>query len=289
VKSIYKSVEGERAVRDEYARFLKHWPVPNRQFHVPTREGDTFAIACGREGAPPLVLLHGSGFNSVTWMGDVTAWSEHFRVYAVDVIGHPGFSAASRPSYGSDAYASWLDDVLNALAVGRASIVGISLGGWLGIDYAVRRPERVASLVLLCPGGVGRELIGSFKLLFGILPLMLFGERGRRKAMEKMLGPVAFEDSREAHAVAAFMNLVSKHFRQNLAKVTRFDDAALERLTMPVFAIVGGRDPMLDSQETKQRLERRAADAQVLYLPDVGHAVVGQTEPILEFLRRKVK
>jgi pimeloyl-ACP methyl ester carboxylesterase len=150
---IYKSEAGERAVRERYLTFLAHWPVANRQFHVSTREGETFVVACGPENAPALVLLHGSSFNSVSWMGDVTAWARNFRVYAVDVIGHPNLSAPSRPRYDSEAYALWLDDVLGALRVERASFAGISLGGWLALDYAIRRPERVASLVLLCPGG----------------------------------------------------------------------------------------------------------------------------------------
>jgi pimeloyl-ACP methyl ester carboxylesterase len=285
MSSIYKTPDGERTVHERYREFLTAWPVANRQFHVATREGDTFVIASGREDAPPLVLLHGAGFNSVTWMGDVASWSEHFRVYAVDVIGHPGLSAPSRPRYDSDAYALWMDDVLQALAVDRTAIVGISLGGWLAIDYATRRSQRVSRLAVLCPGGVGRERISTFRLVLTILPLLLLGPRGRRRAMEKMLGPTSMPDTREAQAVAGLMNLISKHFRHNLAKVTRFGDTTLARLTMPVLAIVGGRDPMLDSDETKARLEAHAADVQVRYLPEVGHAVVGQTAPILEFLQ----
>ena len=87
MKSIYKSVEGERAVRERYLTILKHWPVPNRQLRVPTREGETFIVACGEDDAPPLLLLHGSMANSAMWMGDVAAWAKHFRVYAVDIIG----------------------------------------------------------------------------------------------------------------------------------------------------------------------------------------------------------
>jgi pimeloyl-ACP methyl ester carboxylesterase len=285
---IYKTADGERVVHERYRQFLAEWPVTNRQFHIPTREGDTFVIASGREDAPPLVLFHGAAFNSVTWMGDVTAWSAHFRVYAVDVIGHPGLSAPSRPRYDSDAYALWIDDILERLAIDRVAIVGISLGGWLGIDYATRREGRVERLVTLCPGGVGRERISTLRLVFAILPLLLLGARGRRKALQKMLGPSPVADSREAQAVVELMGLISKHFRQNLAKVTRFSDAALARLTMPVLAIVGGRDPMLDSGETRDRLEAHAARVQVRYLPDAGHAVVGQTAPILEFLTRAV-
>jgi pimeloyl-ACP methyl ester carboxylesterase len=62
--------------------------------------------------------------------------------------------------------------------------------------------------------------------------------------------------------------------------------AALQRLTMPVMLIVGARDAMLDSTETRERLERNVADLEVLWLSDAGHAIVGQTAPIFAFLQR---
>jgi len=73
------------------------------------------------------VLRQGSGANAAMWMRDIASWAEGHRVYAVDVIGEPGFSAPSRPALASDAYALWLDDVLHALGLGRASCVGVSL------------------------------------------------------------------------------------------------------------------------------------------------------------------
>src|SRR5271157_4184247 len=114
---IYKSAEGQRMVRERYLLFLKRWPVPNRQLRVPTREGETFIVACGDEHAPPLLLFHGSMANSAMWMGSVAAWAEHFRIYAVDMIGDAGLSAPSRPPLSSDAHALWLDDVLQALSL----------------------------------------------------------------------------------------------------------------------------------------------------------------------------
>jgi pimeloyl-ACP methyl ester carboxylesterase len=283
---VYKSAAGEQAVLDTYRRFLQRWPVPNEQFHLPTREGPTFVIDSGPREALPVLLLHGSAFNSVTWMGDVAEWGHEFRVLAIDVIGHAGLSAASRPPYDSERYASWLDDVLAGLRLERTAIVGLSLGGWIALDYAVRRPRRVACLVLLSPGGLGRELRSSLGLLLGVLPWLLLGERGRRRAILKILGPSAVPDSPAARAVANFSTLIAKHFRQNLKKVTRFSDAALARLTMPVLAILGGRDPMLDSSETRRRLETHLPHIEVRYLPDVGHAVLGQTAVIADFLRR---
>jgi pimeloyl-ACP methyl ester carboxylesterase len=286
MSAIYKSAEGERLVREQYLKFLGYWPVPNRQLRLATRQGETFVIASGRDDAPPLVLLHGASFNSVMWMGDVAEWAKHFRVYAVDVIGHPGFSAPSRPAYESDAHAEWLDDVLAGLGVDRAAFVGMSLGGWIALDYAIRRPERVSSLALLCPGGVGRMLLTRAKLVLVILPLLLLGPWGRRRAQRAVLGALPGDDSGAAKAVWDFMSLINRHFKPNFAALSRFDDAALRGIRVPLLAILGARDALLDSAETRARLLANVRGADVRWLPDVGHAVVGQTQTILEFLRR---
>ena len=63
-----------------------------------------------------------------------------------------------------------------------------------------------------------------------------------------------------------------------------FSDDALKRLTMPLMAIVGGRDVLLDSADTKRRLERVVPHAEIHYLPEVRHFIPSQTKPILDFL-----
>ncbi len=260
--SVYKSEDGELAVRERYGRFLRYWPAANQQLRVPTREGETFVVVCGPENARPLVLLHGSGGNAAMWMGDVALWAQHFRVYAVDMIGEPGMSAASRPPLASDAYALWLDDVMRELSLDRVSIVGVSLGGWLAIDYATRRPERVQQLILLCPGGVGRQLFGE-DLVF------------------PRPTPAA---SPAAQKFFEFVALIFENFNPRMEILPVFTDGALKRLTMPVMAILGAKDVLLDSEETKLRLAHNVANAEIRYLPEAGHVILGQAAPILEFL-----
>lgn len=287
MNTIYKSAEGARLVRERYLEFLSHWPVPHRCQRVPTREGETFVIDSGDSDAPVLVLLHGSGFNSLTWMGDIAMWSARFRVLAVDVIGEPGLSAPSRPSYDCDRYALWLDDVLTALGVERASLAGISLGGWLALDYALRRPQRVESLVLLAPGGIGRPRLSAAALWLTVLPLLLLGDWGRRKALDKILSRSPRQpQSREAAAVADFLTLIFRAYRPRTTPVPLVSDAQLQCLAMPVLLIVGGRDAMLDPEETRRRVAANLPNAEIHYLPDVGHAVIGQAEPVLAFLTR---
>jgi pimeloyl-ACP methyl ester carboxylesterase len=284
MSAIYGSRDGACAVEEQYRALLRAWPVPSEQLRVPTCQGETFVVACGPREAPPVVLLHGSGTNAAMWMGDVASWARHLRLYAVDMIGEPGLSAPSRPDLASDAYARWLDDVLAGLSVTRTSIVGISLGGWLALDYAIRRPERVERLALLCPGGVGRQKWGVLVAVAFLLP---FGRWGLRKALRLVLGTSreAAAETPEARAFVDHMMLIQRHFRPRRDKLPVFDDHALARLSMPMLVIVGGRDALLDSHDTRRRLNRSAPHATVRLLPGTGHFLPLQTGPILDFLR----
>jgi pimeloyl-ACP methyl ester carboxylesterase len=282
MKTIYKSNEGERQIRERYQAFLKYWPVVNEQTHLPTRQGSTFVVISGPKDAPPLVLLHGGASNSAMWMGDIAAYAGSFRVYCIDMIGEPGLSAPARPPLASDAYALWLDDVLDRLAIRRTSIVGASLGGWLALDYAIRRPERVERLAVLCPGGIGRQKVG---IVFATLVSRLFGGWGKRKLMERILGRAPVDPTPPIKAFIEFMELIRRHFRPRMVKMPVFSNSALHNLCAPLIAIVGGRDVLLDSAQTKRRLEQHAPAAQVVYLPEAGHLIPGERDTILEFLR----
>lgn len=275
---IYNSPEGARTVAERYREQLHAWPVPAEHLHVPTREGDTFVVASGPPDGPPLVLLHGSGSNALMWVPDVVSWSEHFRVYAVDLIGEPGLSAPARPPLPSGAYPLWLGDVLDALGVARASVVAVSLGGWLALDFATRHPERVERLTLLTPAGVAKTKVAG--LLAAVL-LKPFGQWGERKSMEVLLGP----EVRRQQGSVEFVELLARHYRYRREPVPVVDDAALRHATMPILTILGARDAFIDTPRTAVRLSRLVPSATVRVLPGIGHLLPAQTAPILEFLR----
>jgi pimeloyl-ACP methyl ester carboxylesterase len=248
---------------------------------LPTCQGETFVIASGEEGQPALLLLHGASINSAMWMGDVAAWAAHFRVFAVDVIGDPGLSAPSRPRLASDAHTLWLDDVMRGLSLDRASFVGVSNGGWLALDYAIRRPERVERLVALCPGGVVR----SKNILLVALPLLLLGKWGTRKLIKRILGSTPAAASDAQRRFGEFMSLIFQNVRPRTERHPVFGDDELSRLTLPVLAILGAKDAVIDSRAVQQRLARVVPHAAIRWVADAGHAIPGQTQPILEFLR----
>ena len=87
--SIYKSAAGKREVQQRYRDLLDQWPVPSELLRVPTREGETFVVACGHQDAPPVLAMQGSGANSAMWLPQIEAMAGHLRLYAVDVIASP--------------------------------------------------------------------------------------------------------------------------------------------------------------------------------------------------------
>ncbi|MBV8934011.1 MAG: alpha/beta fold hydrolase [Kutzneria sp.] len=274
MSGIYSSTEGARLVRNRYQELLRRWPVPHDQMRVPTSQGETFVVACGPPMAPPVVLLHGSMGNSARWLSEASILAHRLRLYSVDIIGEPGLSAPSRPPLDSDAYARWLEDVLGGLGVERASFVGESLGGWMALDYAIRRPGRVDRLALRCPGGIGRQKWGVLPVALLLLP---FGRQGRRLSAEFAIGTRLSRDNAED------LLLVSRHFRPR-GVLPVFGDEALRRLTMPMTVILGARDRMLDSRQTRRRLSETVPSAAVTMLPDAGHLLPDQSEAILELL-----
>lgn len=281
MSALYRSDAAEAQVRALYQRVLDGWPVPSEQRRVETRYGETFVVSCGPGDAPPLVLCHGAQANAAAWMFDAALWSRRFRVHAVDRIGDAGLSAPNRPPLDGEDHALWQDDVWAALGVERAAIAGTSLGGWVALDYASRRPDRVSRLALICPAGIGAQK----NFLAKALPLMLLGPWGQRKVMEMVFGPRPDAVPEAARPFSELMGAIGRAYRPRPVRIPRLTDAALAALPMPILCIVGGKDVMLDSADTRARLSRARPDADIRWLPEARHYIPDQGPTIDAFLR----
>ena len=106
---------------------------------------------------PPLVLIHGMLNSSSHWQRVALDLADQFTVVAPDLIGH-GDSAAPRGDYSLGAHAASIRDLLAAIGIDRASIVGHSLGGGVAMQFFYQFPQRVERLVLISSGGLGHEV-----------------------------------------------------------------------------------------------------------------------------------
>jgi pimeloyl-ACP methyl ester carboxylesterase len=115
-------------------------------------------VSFRRAGSGPcIVLLHGITGSSRTWDEVIPPLAERHTVIAPDLLGH-GESAKPRGDYSLGAYASGVRDLLIALGIEKATVVGHSLGGGVAMQFAYQFPDRVDRLVLVSSGGLGEEV-----------------------------------------------------------------------------------------------------------------------------------
>jgi pimeloyl-ACP methyl ester carboxylesterase len=106
---------------------------------------------------PPVVLIHGMVNSSRHWERVALALARDYTVVAPDLIGH-GDSATPRGDYSLGAHASSIRDLLTAIGIDRATIVGHSLGGGVAMQFFYQFPQRTERLVLVSSGGLGEEV-----------------------------------------------------------------------------------------------------------------------------------
>jgi pimeloyl-ACP methyl ester carboxylesterase len=120
------------------------------RFHtVATRRARLSTVEAGV--GPPVLAIHGLGGTKGSFLPTVAALADHFRVIAVDL---PGFGDSDKPigaAYDPRFFAEALIDLMDALELDSAHLIGNSLGGRVALEVAMREPERVDRLALLAP------------------------------------------------------------------------------------------------------------------------------------------
>lgn len=272
----FKSKEGKEEVLKYYDFLLTKGSVEHEKIMVNTSYGETFIIAMGKKELPPLILLHGSGMNSSMWIKEMEEYSKTHRVYAVDMPGEPGKSDENQLPFGGDEFSNWLNDVFNELFIEKASIVGISLGAWLGTKFAIRYSDKVDKLILLCPAGIGPQ---KKSFIFKFLFYSIFGEKGIDKLYYKING-----DKPIPEIMLNYQKLIARHFNFRKVTIPIFTDNELRKLTMPVALFVGGKDVMLHSEKTANRLGSLLNHAEINFIQEEGHSIINQGNEIRKFL-----
>ncbi len=146
-----------------YAHMLSLWPaLPTSQ----DRNGTRYQL-WGK--GPPLVLLHGMKVTSASWSSLAGPLGEHFSCRAVDTPGDCGFSSGRPKSL--DSLLEWLAEVVGE---DHPHIVGMSYGGWLGLEFALRWPQRIGRLALIAPAGL---MSMNPQFIWRGLPMLLWPRR----------------------------------------------------------------------------------------------------------------
>ena len=218
----------------------------------------------------PVLLLHGFGADLNSWMFNQPALCEGRRTFALELPGH-GLSSKDVGAGDAVLFTDMIEAALMALDVERLHVVGHSMGGALAVSLTARRPERIATLTLLAPAGLGPEINGGF--------IDAFVRASRRKDAAEalqflvhdasLISRVMVEDLlryKRLDGVALALETIARAwFPQGRQAVSLV--AALRALAVPVQVIWGRDDRIIPAAHA----EAAVPPARVHVLEGVGH------------------
>lgn len=220
----------------------------------------------GKSTRGSVVLVHGLGTSSNTWIRTIPKIEDPHRIVAVDLPGF-GFSTVR----GAEGFATFrghqaaLSEFLEAQDDGPLILVGHSFGGWLCAAFAAANPERVKHLVLVNSVGIYFSGIEKLREMF-----MLESVEDTKRLLDTMW--YHYPWYLKPFTKAIYEELTHRHVNDLVASIEADDllGEELSQLTMPVSLIWGRKDGIvpLEVVDTLMRLVPRA---QVSFIEQCGH------------------
>lgn len=270
--SIFKSKTGETEVLKAYDELIKLWGVPYEERKILTTFGETHVMVCGPKDGKPVVMLHGMTGNSSFWYATIPSLKS-FRIFCIDTVGDFGKSKVKIPLKTEEDCVSWMDQVFEQLSLQRFSLIGHSMGGWLSLNYARHRSEKVRELILLAPIASFKS-VPFLKLAWYIYPAMLFPSFKRIQkgwqwfcAKGYQIHPAVLNQ-----AIASYT-----HCRMLLSAMPKnYAKEDLEMVKMPVLFLVGEEEKIYKPTKVVAAVKEKLPQAVTKIIPQSGHLLIAE-------------
>jgi len=232
-----------------YERAFALWPQPCEEFDIETATATTRVHAYRpHPGGEPVVLLTGAGFNASNWYPHVAALAKDGPVYGIDMPGDPNPSIPRALMTPPASCAAWLDELLAQLSDRPAHLVGLSYGGWVAMNQAIRAPARIASITLLDPAGL-TKLDARFWWWLYISGLASLTPMPIRRRLARWLdSPVMLE-----RELMTLMWAGSRGYRMEPKFPGILTDDELHAIPVPVLLITGARSALITPAQARDR------------------------------------
>ncbi len=255
---------------------------------------------------PPLVCVHGLMTSSYSFRYLMPALADRFDVIAFDLPG-AGRSDAPDVSYGPDEIADLIGDLMHELGVVGAPVIGNSMGGYLAMRLALRRPDAMSRLVNLHSPGIATARMWALQIALSIPGSRLLLDRlVRRDPLRWAFRNVHYHDEslkslEEAREYAAplmtpagrlaFARYLADTLRAtSMRELERTLARVGNRFPVPLLLVYAERDPMVPPA-IGSKLARLLPSAELVWLENASHfAHVDATGPFVDavvpFLQR---
>ncbi|MEO8135946.1 MAG: alpha/beta fold hydrolase [Betaproteobacteria bacterium] len=245
---------------------------------------------------PPVVLLHGIGGGKAQWTTQLDLLADKgWRAIAWDMPGY-GESALPAADFGFAALAQSLVRLLDTLEIGRAIVVGHSMGGMVALEACALAPGRVAGLVLACTSAAFGKTDGAWQQQFIVervapLDAGLGMTEVAARQVPRMMTAAASTAVRE-QAIAIMSAVPEATYRAALASLSRFDRRDVLRLIAVPALVLAASDDAQAPPAVMEKMASRINGAEFAVLPDCGHLAnleqpVLFADAVLEFLERR--
>jgi pimeloyl-ACP methyl ester carboxylesterase len=235
-----------------YERAFVLWPQPCEEFDIETATATTRVHAYRpHPDGPPVVLLTGAGFNASGWYPHVAALAKHHPVYGIDMPGDPNPSIPRALMTPPASCAAWLDELLAQLSDRPAHLVGVSYGGWVAMNQAIRAPARVASITLLDPAGL-TKLDARFWWWLNISGLASLTPMPLRRHLARWLDNQVMLE----RELMTLMWAGIRGYRMEPKFPAILTDDELRAITVPVLLITGARSALITPAQARDRGSR---------------------------------
>ena len=243
----------------------------------------------------PLVLIRGLASNADHWYCQVPAFSSHFSVITFDNRGI-GRSDITDSPFTISTLADDTVGLMDVLGISRGHVLGISMGGMIAQELALKYPERVNGLILACTHCGGKNAVAPDPAVIQNLAASLFS--GTEEALQKGLTSLFTERTiKESPSILQRYGEVSRKFPPpavvlvNQLKAVQGHDTweKLPTIRNPTLVIAGKEDVLIPPENSKI-LAERIPNARLQILERGGHQFLieepdGFNNAVFEFLR----
>lgn len=228
----------------------------------------------GPEEAPVIIFIHGFPLNLAMWDKQMEALKDDYRVIAYDIRGH-GESDAGNDSFSIDLFVSDLINFMNVLRINKASLCGLSMGGYIALNAIENHPQRFESLVLCdtsCMADSPEAKERRVKAVENIIKNGVVNYAG--ESIKNLFAPESF--TTRINEVSAVKEMIVNTSELSLCSTllalsARHETCTrLPELNVPVLVIVGEHDG-ITPLDVSQIMLGKIKDASLQVIGHAGH------------------
>jgi len=228
----------------------------------------------GSDDAPVLIFIHGFPLNKSMWDKQIEALKDNYRVIAYDIRGH-GDSDAGNEEFSIELFVSDLLSLMDVLKIDKASLCGLSMGGYIALNAIENHPERFDALVLSDTNCIADPPKVKQKRLDTIESIKAFGvEKYVDDSIVNLFAPESFTTHKKA--ISDVKDMILNTCVQSLSKtllalsLRKATCNKLPEITIPVLFLVGEEDK-ITPPEASELMHQKIKKSTMHIISHAGH------------------